>query len=80
MIKKPLKLKKTDNIKSAFKLLNGQFGMIVCVVSGDNVLSGVVTEGDLRRAILKGFSLETKLEEIHLKLKNYLKQYNTYVD
>ena len=23
---------------------------------------------------------ETKLEEIHLKLKNYLKQYNTYVD
>jgi len=64
MMKKPLKLKKTDNIKSAFKLLNGQFGMIVCVVSEDNVLSGVVTEGDLRRAILKGFSLETKLEEI----------------
>ena len=54
---KPLALKKTDTIRSAFKLLNGQFGMIVCIMSNDNILTGVVTEGDLRRAILKGFSL-----------------------
>jgi|TARA_Y100000031_G_scaffold48507_1_gene55527 nucleoside-diphosphate-sugar epimerase len=61
---KPLALKKTDTIRSAFKLLNGQFGMIVCIMSNDKVLTGVVTEGDLRRAILKGFSLDTKLEEV----------------
>jgi len=61
---KPLALKKTDTIRSAFKLLNGQFGMIVCIMSNDNVLTGVVTDGDLRRAILKGFSLDTKLEEV----------------
>ena len=61
---KPLVLKKTDTIRSAFKILGGQFGMIVCIVSNDNTLTGVVTEGDLRRAILKGFSLDTKLEEV----------------
>ena len=61
---KPLVLKKTDTIKSAFKILGGQFGMIVCITSNDNILTGVVTEGDLRRAILKGFSLDTKLEEV----------------
>ena len=61
---KPLTLNKTDTIRSAFKLLNGQFGMIVCIMSNDNVLTGIVTEGDLRRAILKGFSLDTKLEEV----------------
>ncbi len=61
---KPLTLNKTDTIGSAFKLLNGQFGMIVCILSNDKVLTGVVTEGDLRRAILKGFSIDTKLEEV----------------
>ena len=61
---KPLVLKKTDTIRSAFKMLGGQFGMIVCIISNDNILVGVVTEGDLRRAILKGFSLDTKLEEV----------------
>ena len=61
---KPLVLKKTDTIKLAFKILGGQFGMIVCITSNDNILTGVVTEGDLRRAILKGFSLDTKLEAV----------------
>ena len=63
-MKKILKLKKTETIKSAFELLKGQFGMIICVLSDDDSLSGVITEGDLRRAILKGFSLDTKLENV----------------
>ncbi len=61
---KPQVLKKTDTIRSAFKILSGQFGMIICIISNDDVLTGVVTAGDLRRAILKGFSLDTKLEEV----------------
>ncbi len=61
---KPLVLKKTDTIRTAFEILGGQFGMIVCIVLNDNILTGVITEGDLRRAILKGFSLDTKLEEV----------------
>ena len=61
---KPLVLKKTDTIRSAFKILSGKFGMIVCIISNDNILTGIVTEGDLRRAILGGFSLDAKLEEV----------------
>ena len=63
-MKKSLTLKKTDTIKSAFELLKGQFGSIVCVLSEDNILTGVVSEGDLRRAILKGFPLDTQLEKV----------------
>ena len=70
-MKKILKLKKTDTIKSAFELLKGRFGMIICVLSDDDSLSGVITEGDLRRAILQGFSLDTKLENVqNVKPKN----------
>ena len=63
-MKKPLKLKKTDNIKSAFKLLNGQFGMIVCILENGEVLSGIVSEGDLRRGVIRGYSLDSKLEDV----------------
>jgi len=63
-MKKILTLQNVDTIKSAFKLLKGQFGMIVCVLSKDRKLTGVVSEGDLRRAILKGFPLNTKLKKV----------------
>lgn len=61
-MQKPLSLKTTDTIKSAFELLNGQFGLIICVLDESGKLSGIVTEGDLRRGILKGNSLDTKLK------------------
>ena len=63
-MKKILTLQNVDTIKSAFKLLKGQFGMIVCVLSKDRKLTGVVSEGALRRAILKGFPLNTKLKKV----------------
>ena len=61
-MQKPLSLKTTDTIKAAFELLNGQFGLIICVLTENGKLSGIVTEGDLRRAILEGNSLDTELK------------------
>ena len=63
-MKKILTLKKTDTIRQAFELLKGQFGMIVCIVENEKILSGVITEGDLRRATINGKPLDTKLEEV----------------
>ena len=57
-------LKKTDTIKHGLELLKGQFGMIVCILENEEILLGVITEGDLRRAIINGNSLDTKLEEV----------------
>ena len=61
-MQKPLSLKTTDTIRAAFELLNGQFGLIICVLDDSKKLSGIVTEGDLRRAILEGNSLDTELK------------------
>ena len=66
-------------------MLNGQFGLIICVLTESGKLSGIVTEGDLRRAILKGNSLDTELKvvqnsnpfyvfEKELKLKKITKE------
>ena len=71
-MKKITKLKKTNTIKDGLKLLKGQFGMIICIVEKNDILIGVVTEGDLRRAILDGNSLDTKIEKIMNKSPIYI--------
>ena len=60
-MKNILFLKKENTIKFALKSLNGAFGKIGCVVDKKKKLLGVVTEGDLRRAILNGNSIRNKL-------------------
>tara|TARA_B100001057_G_scaffold499496_1_gene610390 strand:- start:1091 stop:2479 length:1389 start_codon:yes stop_codon:yes gene_type:complete len=71
-MKKITKLKKTNTIKDSLKLLKGQFGMIICIVEKNDILIGVVTDGDLRRAILDGNSLDTKIEKIMNKSPIYI--------
>ncbi len=71
-MKKITKLKKTNTIKDGLKLLKGQFGMIICIVEKNDILIGVVTEGDLRRAILDGNSLDTKIEKVMNKSPIYI--------
>ena len=63
-MKKLTTLKKTDTIKNGLELLKGHFGAIVCIVENKKNLLGIVTEGDLRRAIINGNSLDTKLEKV----------------
>ena len=55
-----------SGVGEAIKLLKEK-GYLVIIITNQSVIG---------RNIIS----ETKLEEIHLKLKNYLKQYNTYVD
>ena len=55
-----------SGVGEAIKLLKEK-GYLVIIITNQSVIG---------RKIIS----ETKLEEIHLKLKNYLKQYNTYVD
>ncbi len=71
-MKKILSLKKTDSIRQALELLKGQFGMIICILENEEVLSGVVSEGDLRRGVIKGYSLDSKLEDVMNKNPTYI--------
>tara|TARA_Y100000590_G_scaffold112183_1_gene127916 strand:+ start:18727 stop:20112 length:1386 start_codon:yes stop_codon:yes gene_type:complete len=59
-----LYLTKNHTIQFTFRKLTGIFGKIVVVRNKKKVLIGVITEGDLRRALLNGFSLNDKLEKI----------------
>ena len=63
-MKNILYLKKSNTIKYTLKKLNGAFGKFGCVIDSNKLLLGVVTEGDLRRAILNGISINNKLEKV----------------
>ncbi len=63
-MKNILFLRKNNSIKFALKKLNGAFGKLGCIITNNKILVGVVTEGDLRRSILEGISINSKLEKI----------------
>lgn len=59
-----LNLIEENTIADAFSAINGRVGMVVTVVDREDRLRGVVSEGDLRRAILSGNALTTPLNKI----------------
>ena len=71
---KIISLSQDSSIRQAFKELNkfSEFGMIINIVSSKKKIIGVLTEGDLRRSILKGHSLDTKIKKVMNKNFFYL--------
>ncbi len=55
---------KDFSLKEAFKILDKGGDGIVLVLDEGNILYGIMTDGDFRRAILAGLSLETPISEI----------------
>jgi len=51
-------------IRDAIRVLDKSSKQIVLVVDGDNHLVGTVTDGDIRRGILKGISLDDPIQAI----------------
>lgn len=54
----------TATVQEAIHSLEASSMQIVLAVSETNKLRGTLTDGDIRRAFLKGFGLESKLEAI----------------
>ena len=52
------------NLQQAIRTLDDTGLQIVLVVSADNVLLGTVTDGDIRRGLLRGLDLNSGLEAI----------------
>ena len=57
-------LNESNCVKDAFAIFNKAFGSVLCVENKKKKLIGLLTEGDLRRALLKGSSLKEKLKKI----------------
>ena len=62
--KLPIVLKNDDTLITALTTLNGLFGRVACIINNNEEFIGLVTEGDIRRSLISGFSLDVRLEEI----------------
>ena len=54
-----------NTIRSAFQKLKGEHGKILTVIDKKKSLLGVISIGDLRRAILAGYNLNDKIKKIY---------------
>ena len=62
-----IKLKQNATIKEALKVIDNGSMQIALVVDDENRLLGTLTDGDVRRGILKGLDLNSSIETIVFK-------------
>ena len=55
-------------------------GLGACFLTNRGKLSNVVTDGDIRRSLLKGFVLEDKIKNIKTKKFVSVKKTHDYID
>ena len=60
-------LSPTESIAVAAEVLTKTSMRIVLVVDEDNRLLGTVTDGDIRRAVMRGISMDTRINEVMKK-------------
>ena len=72
-VKKTL-IKLDQKISDALKSLQDSSNKICIVVDRNNYFKGVLNDGDIRRALLRGKNLETKIKEIYNKKPFILKK------
>jgi nucleoside-diphosphate-sugar epimerase len=61
-----------NTIRLAFQRLHGEHGKILTVIDKKKKLIGVISTGDLRRAILAGYNLNDKIKEIYNRKVTYV--------
>lgn len=68
-----IKLKQNATIKEALKVIDNGSMQIALVVDDENRLLGTLTDGDVRRGILKGLDLNSSIETIVFKTPTIVK-------
>ena len=71
---KKLFIQKNASIKEALRQLNKTGKGCLIVVNNKNKLFGTLTDGDVRRIILKGRSLNSKISGIYRKNPIFVKK------
>lgn len=61
-----------DTLKKTLKKTSGFFGKILCVIDKKKKLIGCLTAGDIRRAILSGFSINQNIKKIYNKNVSFI--------
>ena len=69
---KNLLIYKFDNIRTAYKKLNLTAEKCLFVVDKNSNFIGTLSDGDIRKAIMKNFNLDNKIEKIYNKKPFYV--------
>ena len=72
-----IKLTSTATIKEALQIIDQGAVKFALVVKEDNYLLGTITDGDIRRAILDGKTLEEGIENIYFKTPTTVSLHST---
>ena len=73
MIKKFL-IKETIDIQQALKLINKTGEKSIIIIDNDKNFLGVLSDGDVRRALLKGYKIKDKIKNIYNKKAFFVKK------
>ena len=74
MLEKDILISETESIKEALKKLSRTGKKVLLVVDGENSLMGTITDGDIRRGLLKDKNLEDDIRDVFNKRPFYLKK------
>ena len=76
MIKKNLILKINDKIliRDVLNKIQKSSRQIVYLTDNNKRLIGSITDGDIRRSLLNGYTLDSSIKKIYFKKTNYIKK------
>ena len=72
MLKKNILIHETQSVKDAFKKLDKTAEKVLLVVDNTNKLIGTISDGDIRRHLLRGEKLENSIQDVYNKKPKYL--------
>ncbi|HDH52874.1 MAG TPA: CBS domain-containing protein, partial [Nitrospirae bacterium] len=74
MPKKNIFIAETDSIKNVLKKLDKTAEKILLVTDKKNRLIGSISDGDIRRYLLKGKSLEDDIKKVYYKNPTFVRK------
>lgn len=80
MLDKYILIRETESVKDALKKLDKSAKKVLLVVNGRNQLLGTITDGDIRRYILSGKSLENDIKEVYNKKSVFITKGDFSID
>ena len=83
-----MQILENSNIRQAMKILNKFGSKTIIVINNKNKLIGTLSDGDIRRSVIRGFDLESSIKNIYNKKpifiyekkikKNFFKKKNSF--
>jgi len=74
MLEKDIFVNETETIKNVLKKLDKTAEKVLLITDKDNRLIGTITDGDIRRYLLKGKSLEDDIKKVYFKNPTFVKK------